>query len=895
MHNMWGYILVVLIMVCHTANFLTAQQQRGYPTRVNFPAVETPQKPSKISDFDPLPTIKEDFMVNDLAGEGGADQYNSSVAMDSQGNFAVIWVDERNGREDLYIQFYDPQKNKKGPNILVDEEIDPHNPEPVIICNKKGQFVISWLKTHAEPFAIIFNADGSARTEKIKLNSLENSSVKNLYVSARENGGFLATWVTRNKYSGINYLCSRTFSEDGIPFADEVLIKQTTINISFSFSRSAAIDGNGNYLVVWAEIYDSQKHVFLQKINHDGLLVGSNVIVHNFSDDSHSINTSVCGSDDGNFLITWSSEGVSGKIFNWNNGFTTGPFEIFSDTFAIQRCSFVIDENAFLILINDGSGLHYRKISKEANLEEIKIIDEVNQPYLFGLSVEITNFSQNSFLITWDNNFRIDSDILISEININTGIQTEIIKPNDDIYSSQQNKPRLHINNQGKVLAVWVDERNQMQELYAQLYDRNYNRIGNNIRISDSEETSYNEISDFVTGSFSDGSFLIAYIDRSDNCCFQKLSPYGELEGDLKIVSTEEPGRKLEMKINEGDEILLCIISSFHDMDYVEIHHYNKWLNLVSPVSKCLEENNDITRRPFAISINEDFDVFLSWGNRTDNISGDMTNLYGIIFNSKGEIVSDTLLIAEGESSYYFNYMANKIDLNGNVSVAWSFNEEYEEKYSVKNFFFESDTMIIKEHKFSPVPIFNFQPDIIEFRDNKSLITWSSGSHTFVQTINENIKQNKTYLVGEKEIKPGYWWGIFPTSSIIYNNKYYFAHSGFTNPGTGGDIYLGIKELEFDAFGPDHLVSTEKGDYLYNNYPNPFNDQTKINFRILTWHQVKITIYDILGREVSVLINREMEPGYYSVLFDASTLASGVYFCRLEAFDTKVIKMLHLK
>lgn len=70
---------------------------------------------------------------------------------------------------------------------------------------------------------------------------------------------------------------------------------------------------------------------------------------------------------------------------------------------------------------------------------------------------------------------------------------------------------------------------------------------------------------------------------------------------------------------------------------------------------------------------------------------------------------------------------------------------------------------------------------------------------------------------------------------------------------------------------------------LLQNYPNPFNESTTIAYEIPTRTHVVLTIYDILGRPVTKLVNRVEEPGYKSVQFEAASHASGVYLCRLEA------------
>ncbi|CUU04987.1 Por secretion system C-terminal sorting domain-containing protein, partial [Candidatus Thermokryptus mobilis] len=83
---------------------------------------------------------------------------------------------------------------------------------------------------------------------------------------------------------------------------------------------------------------------------------------------------------------------------------------------------------------------------------------------------------------------------------------------------------------------------------------------------------------------------------------------------------------------------------------------------------------------------------------------------------------------------------------------------------------------------------------------------------------------------------------------------------------------------------------------LYQNYPNPFNPNTTIEFEIPERASVKLVVYDILGREVEKLVDKELEPGRYKVNFEGSELSSGVYFYRLEAGKfADVKKMLLVK
>jgi endonuclease I len=82
---------------------------------------------------------------------------------------------------------------------------------------------------------------------------------------------------------------------------------------------------------------------------------------------------------------------------------------------------------------------------------------------------------------------------------------------------------------------------------------------------------------------------------------------------------------------------------------------------------------------------------------------------------------------------------------------------------------------------------------------------------------------------------------------------------------------------------PDAGRSTPDAIALHGAYPNPFNPTTAIRFTLDAGRRTRLAVYDVLGREVTVLIDGPMPAGAHSVTFDASTLTSGVYIVRLEA------------
>jgi hypothetical protein len=88
---------------------------------------------------------------------------------------------------------------------------------------------------------------------------------------------------------------------------------------------------------------------------------------------------------------------------------------------------------------------------------------------------------------------------------------------------------------------------------------------------------------------------------------------------------------------------------------------------------------------------------------------------------------------------------------------------------------------------------------------------------------------------------------------------------------SGAAIHSDLAEVEQDGFE------------LGQNYPNPFSNTTSINFKISDQGHAGLKIYSIDGREVAILVNEQMRPGSYEVMWDATNYPVGVYFYKLEA------------
>jgi hypothetical protein len=130
------------------------------------------------------------------------------------------------------------------------------------------------------------------------------------------------------------------------------------------------------------------------------------------------------------------------------------------------------------------------------------------------------------------------------------------------------------------------------------------------------------------------------------------------------------------------------------------------------------------------------------------------------------------------------------------------------------------------------------------------------------------ITEARFYSFVDKDVKPGLY--SYRLKQIDFDGTFEYSN-----------------EIEVEVLAPLSYV-------LEQNYPNPFNPSTKIEFQIPEQSSVILKIYDVLGNEVRILVNNEMDAGKHSVEFDASELASGIYYYRIQAGEFDNMKKMVL-
>ncbi|MBZ0180333.1 MAG: T9SS type A sorting domain-containing protein [Melioribacteraceae bacterium] len=147
----------------------------------------------------------------------------------------------------------------------------------------------------------------------------------------------------------------------------------------------------------------------------------------------------------------------------------------------------------------------------------------------------------------------------------------------------------------------------------------------------------------------------------------------------------------------------------------------------------------------------------------------------------------------------------------------------------------------------------------ISWRDN---IRLSEGFDPHIGWPNQQKMGDYFDMISDEDGVHLAWCGTFNNEQDVYYGR------------INTSVIVGIKDSE--KIIPNEFV-------LMQNYPNPFNPSTMISYQLSANSKVSLKIYDVLGREIATIVNKQLQPGEYEVEFNAEDLSSGVYYYRLEA------------
>jgi len=159
-------------------------------------------------------------------------------------------------------------------------------------------------------------------------------------------------------------------------------------------------------------------------------------------------------------------------------------------------------------------------------------------------------------------------------------------------------------------------------------------------------------------------------------------------------------------------------------------------------------------------------------------------------------------------------------------------------------------------------------------------------------------ENNSGFQIERSMVKEDWRSAGFVNGAGTVNSPVNYSFTDYNVP--AGIYRYRLKQIDFNGNYEYHnlrnevTIGTPEKFALYQNYPNPFNPVTKINYDLPSDDFVKITLFDISGKEVRTLVNEFRQAGFYSIEFNASELTSGLYIYKLESAKFTAVKRMML-
>lgn len=280
-----------------------------------------------------------------------------------------------------------------------------------------------------------------------------------------------------------------------------------------------------------------------------------------------------------------------------------------------------------------------------------------------------------------------------------------------------------------------------------------------------------------------------------------------------------------------------------------------------------------------------------------DPVTGSASAIYNQISNNSSQ--STAYIYSDESSSFSTGWHAYPMgngavsDLQSAISQGW-FSIGIDDRDGSATYFINFDGwnednppfLIVNYQYVTPVELQSFTASSA---DGNVTLNWSTATET----------NNNGFEIERRSGDKGFAKIGFNAGSGTTTKTRSYSYTD-ENPGTGTYVYR-LKQIDFNgscSYSDEVTVNvTSPIKYtLEQNYPNPFNPSTKIKYSIPDEGLVKLRVYNLLGEEVFTLVNTVQKTGRYEVVFDASRLASGVYYYRLETKEyTSVKKMILMK
>jgi len=260
--------------------------------------------------------LGSEFRVNTYTNDK---QLYPRVAMDNDGGFIIVWESMNvpaQSNKAVCGRLYDSTGSSIGPEFVINEEASDSR-YPDVAMDAEGNFAVIWMrdKSSNSIIARLYNADGTAKTGPFEVSTIRFSSITQPSITMDMAGNFVVAWDGDPKLAGLDDIHARRYKPDGTAIGEQFIVNTTLTGPQQN--PQIAMNNRGRFIIVWDIKIDpdiNERDIFAQRYNSSGVPLGNEFQVNTYMADDQK-RPSVAMGLNGKFVMAWQSYGQDGSDY----------------------------------------------------------------------------------------------------------------------------------------------------------------------------------------------------------------------------------------------------------------------------------------------------------------------------------------------------------------------------------------------------------------------------------------------------------------------------------------------------------------------------------------------------------------------------------------------------
>ncbi len=903
---------VLCLLLCPLAGYAsTSLTERidQHHRQVTVPNADSRANDFVVTSFQFASPDAADLRISELTSPAHFTQDASSLAKMKNGQWVAVWQDERNGANKIFLQLVDSLGALVGSNqLMLGSATGAEYVEPKVAVDTAGRVFLFYRdRTNGRLFGTRYTSALAVDIAPYLVNDTTNGAFAGLYdFDIYPDGRLVVVWENYD-ISG-NTIKMRIYSNTGTS-----VITPTTVNSDAAsnahWAPEVAVQPNSGYLIAWEDYRSVDPDIYVRQYTGAGAAVASEfTIVPPASADSLQFTPQVVFSTLGDYTIGWidlrNGQEIYLQSFNPTTGLV-GSNVLASNgggTLAAWDMDLAIAPNSELLVTWASYGAEIGIVSRRFSTSLIPLtgVQELYSPTVGRRWAPATKFfSANRYGFVWTEFTDEDADISLFQFDTLGG--QLMLSPrtlNDDAQGAPASSPCVISVGDWYDLVVWADRRNDNGDIFSQLVAHDATAVGPQRRLNLDNGANLQSEPSAAEG---DTVNLVVWVDGraiagvpGQRVFARYMSDYNASKSSEFAVSDSTLGdgktspRAALAKTGRG---LVAWIDSRGASPQV----YGRWMTSTGQrdgaeflISSTASDSQIVKLYARRDAQNRFYVCWLDNGRTSPRLRGAWYNA--------DKTAGGTFGYTSTVGGAQIHDIAAAINDSGQIGLLWTTSgtatkELYLTVISRASAILQAATLVtdnIGSNPSEPTIDFDEQGYV-----NTGWVDRRGGSRQVYYRIYSNLyaplASNQPFSVTTPE--------YMSAPSIAASRGRLWAtwvDPRATGAAIWGNVYL---YLPTDIEDDDPRVPS--GFALEQNYPNPFNPSTEISFTLPSRTDVRLTIYNLLGQEVTRLVDGMMSAGEHRVRWDGRSSAgdevgSGVYFYRLETGDFSSTKKMAL-